>query len=187
MSEELQGHYVKAKNIYKNIIKQNPQDGETYKRMACMFRDQGKLNDAIDVLNEYLRINMSDVEAWRLLAQIFSNPEHFQSGKALFCFEEVLTCVPQNYLFNLKYADCLYSTNDADNMVLARKFYSKVLTNKPDCVRAAWGLLETCWKLQTMGKKYDDDKNEQLIDLCKDTLKEIYKKTSTLDIDKLKC
>ena len=72
-------------------------------------------------------------------------------------------------------------------MVLARKLYSKVLINNHDCVRAAWGLLETCRKIKTLGKKYEDDRNDQLIDLCKDTLKSVYKKTSTLDIDKLKC
>ena len=77
MMEEVKGNYTQAKNVYKTIIKQNPQDGETYKRMACMYRDQGKLNDCISVLNEFLRINMSDVEAWRLLSEIFSNPEHF--------------------------------------------------------------------------------------------------------------
>jgi hypothetical protein len=104
---------------------------------------------------------------------------------------------PTNYLYNMKYAELMYSMGGGDNLVLARKYYSKAvalisgLTHKPDGsrftnVRAIWGLLETCTRLEEMGRKYQDEINEELIEMCKEKLSKGYQKNTKFDIEDMK-
>lgn len=75
----------------------------------------------------------------------------------------------------MKIAECYYSIGGGDNLILARKYYSKALEQNESCVRAIWGLAETCWKLESTEKKFKNEINDDLIAVCKEKLSKIYK------------
>uniref|UniRef100_A0A7S3JF30 ER membrane protein complex subunit 2 n=1 Tax=Euplotes harpa TaxID=151035 RepID=A0A7S3JF30_9SPIT len=132
---------------------------------------------------------MADTKCWFELAQIYMSNMNY--SKAMFCFEEILVLKPSNYIYNLKYAEMLYSMGGGDNLVLARKYFSKAVSlstsvgySENDCksVRALWGLLETCKRLESLSRKYQDEVNEELIEMCKEKLADMYQGKSKLDI-----
>lgn len=173
-----------AQNLYREVLVQNPTDGWTYKRLACLLRDTHHEEQAIKYLNDYLAIAQHDHQAWQLMADIYMKTHNFQ--KAIYCWEEMLLANPNNFLYNLKIAECYYSIGGGDNLVLARKFFSKVIEQNDTCVRAIWGLVETCRKLESLEKKFKSDVNEDLIAMCKEKLAKIYKEHSKLDFKKIK-
>ena len=79
----------KAKEIYNELISINPSDFQTVKRLIALHRDQGKLTEAINMLNRYLETNQQDTEAWLELTDIYLSKQNFE--KAMFCYEEILT------------------------------------------------------------------------------------------------
>ena len=180
MLNEAQGLVKEAQNIYKEIIAASPQDAHAYKRLACLLRDNGAQNEAVETLNEYLGFAMTDSSAWIELAELYTKSCSYQ--KALYCWEEI--DLSSNFLYNLRYAECLYSCGGGENLLLARKYFSKTMMLNEKCVKAIWGLLETCRKLETVGRKYKDGKNKELMDICLKKLKGTYEGTS-IPIEKL--
>lgn len=136
-----------------------------------MYRDNDMLNEAITLLNQYLEVNSMDSDAWTELSDIYLTKQNYQ--KAQFCYDEILSNNPHNYMMNLKYAEILYSlgnSGDLDNLYLARKYFSHCLVlqdNTSDCnsMRALWGLLQTCKSISTHIKK-EDEKNSEIIKTC---------------------
>ena len=89
------------------------------------------------------------MEAWLELTDIYLAKLNYV--KAAFCYEEVLSMQPNNFIVNLKYAEMLYShggNDNLDNCYLARKYFSHALSLQNDnsnmLVRSLWGLLHTC-------------------------------------------
>lgn len=67
------------------------------------------------------------------LTEIYLARQNFE--KAQFCYEEILTMQPHNYLVNIKYAEILYSASNGENidtLYLARKYYSHALSLQSD-------------------------------------------------------
>jgi len=191
MFHEAKGDLEKAKNLYREIIKANPEDISAYRRLAAYLRDSDLLDESIQTLNKALEMDMSDTKIWFDLCQIYTS--HMNYKKAIYCFEEILVQKPSNYLYNLRYGELLYSIGGGDNFVLARKYFSKAVSlndkstgSLNNNVRAIWALLETCTKLETMGRKFKDEMNEELIEMCKEKLDKIYRKESKFDIEDLK-
>jgi ER membrane protein complex subunit 2 len=92
---------------------------------------------------------MNDPSVWALLAEIYLKTHNYQ--KAIFCWEEVLLSSPLNYQIYLRIAECYYTLGKGDNLILARKYFSRTLELKSDYPRAFWGLLITCKKLKEEG------------------------------------
>lgn len=148
----------------------------------ALERDRGKLNEAIGLLNKYLENNQQDTEAWIELTDIYLSRHNYE--KAQFCYEEILSMQPTNYLVNIKYAEILYSigtgNENLENLYNARKYYSHALTLQSEKAaetetRALWGLLQTCKAIEPLLKK-EDEKNTEIILTCKDRIREIYEK-----------
>lgn len=193
MFKEAQGLDDEATNIYSQVLKANNLEYGTYRRLAAFLRDSDLKDEAVQTINSLLKVNMADVQAWFELSEIYISQMNYQ--KAAFCFEEILVQKPSNYLYNLKYAELLYSMGGGDNLVLARKYFSKAITlnNNADdpsimsgnrSTRAIFGLLETCNRLESISKKYQDEVNQELIEMCKEKLEKLYA-TSKFDITKL--
>ena len=72
-----------------------------------MERDRDHHTEAITLLNKYLEVNMQDVEAWTELTDIYLAKSNY--AKAAFCYEEILSLQPNNFIVNLRYAEMLYS------------------------------------------------------------------------------
>lgn len=125
MFKEAKGDYQEAKNIYRELISTNPEDIAAYRRLAAFYRDSNLFNEAIEILNWGLKVNQADTNCWYELAEIYISCMNF--AKAAYCFEEILALKPMNYLYNLKYAELLYSSGGAENLQLARKYFSKAV------------------------------------------------------------
>ena len=98
-------------------------------------------------------MNQDDVEAWIELSDIYLSKQNFT--KALFCYEEIISNMPKNYLVNLRYAETLYSSfkssQDFDDLVLARKYFSHAaILKEGSCARALLGLVQCCNKIAAM-------------------------------------
>ena len=61
----------KAREIYNELISNNPNDSQSVKRLVTLDRDRGRLNEAIVLLNKYLEANQQDTEAWLELTDIY--------------------------------------------------------------------------------------------------------------------
>lgn len=194
MFKEAKGEIAEAKSIYRELLKTNPEDTTSYRRLAAFLRDSNLKDEAIATLNSALKMNMGDTQAWFELAEIYI--AHMNYSKAAYCFEEILIQKPTNYLYNLKYAELMYSIGGGENLILARKYFSKAISLSEDPLskeankehkntRAIWGLLETCARLEALGRKYQDEINEELTEMCKDKLSSLYKGTN-FDIEDLK-
>jgi tetratricopeptide (TPR) repeat protein len=188
MFHEAKGDDEKAKNLYRECIKANPEDTTAYRRLSAYLRDSDLLDEAIETLNKALKMDISDVQIWFELSELYI--AHMDYKKAAYWFEEIMIHKPSNYLYNIKYAEILYSIGGGDNFTLARKYYSKAIAlndkSSNNSVRAIWGLLETWKRLESLGRKYQDEVNEELVDMCKDKLGKIYSQVSKLDIEQLK-
>ncbi|CDW79983.1 isoform a [Stylonychia lemnae] len=188
--EALQDH-EKAKEIYQELILLNPNDTQSVKRLVALERDRNHLSDAITLLNKYLENNQQDMEAWLELTDMYLAKQNY--AKASFCYEEVLSLQPNNFIVNLRYAEMLYSQGGADNLdslYLARKYYSHALTMQDDksnmLSRALWGLLQTCKQLDILMKN-KEEKNTEIILTCQQKLKEIYSKSNNkIEINSMK-
>ena len=124
-------------------------------------------SSAISVLNKYVEVNQEDSEAWLELADIYLSKQNYQ--KALFCYEEILSNQPRNYLVNLRYAEALYSCQRNDrlgDLQNARKYFSHASILKQDskepCMRALFGLVRTCKSIAKIAKK-EDEKNQEIL------------------------
>jgi ER membrane protein complex subunit 2 len=175
MIREVSGNqFNETKSVYRELLKANPEDTQSYRRLAAFLKDENLKDEAIETINCGLKMDMTDAQGWLQLAELFITHMNYQ--KAAYCFEEVLIQKPNNFLYNTKYAELLYSMGGGDNLVLARKYFSKSvsLTSnvdfKPDGslftnVRAIWGLLETCTRLEDLSNRYKDEINEDLIEM----------------------
>jgi tetratricopeptide (TPR) repeat protein len=180
---EAEGKLVKAQNIYIDLIEQNPSDGQTIKRLVCLFRDTDMLASALNVLNKYVEVNQDDHEAWLELSDMYLSKGNY--SKALFCIEEILSANPRNYLLNLRYAEILYSSHRQDrigDLLTARKYFSHaaILKEGEPCVRALFGLVRTCKAIASIAKKGEnDDKNKDVLKTAQDQIRDIYKRKGT--------
>lgn len=191
MFKEAKGDYQEAKNIYRELITSNPEDIAAYRRLAAFYRDSNLFDEAIEILNWGLKVNQADTNCWFELAEIYTACMNFT--KAAYCFEEILVLKPLNYIYNLKYAEMLYSWGGGENLLLARKYFSKAVflndnskngTSESKSVRAIFGLLETWKRIEELGRKYQDETNEELVKMWKEKLQFLYKNTK-FDISKL--
>ena len=107
------------------------------RRNIAIHRGRGEFADAIEEMNEYLKIYSADSDAYCELADLYLQIQEYR--KAAFCYEELILSKPFHHLYHLKYAEILYTLGD---FLAARKYYAKSLELNPDNnMRALWGLL----------------------------------------------
>jgi ER membrane protein complex subunit 2 len=129
MFYEAQNNTFKAQELYLEILEGTPEDNFTMKRLISLYRNNDLPNDAISMINKYLEINQIDEDAWMELCDIYLSRQNFQ--KAQYCYEELIVINPQNYQYNIKYAEILYSQQQSQPSIgtleLARKYFSHAL------------------------------------------------------------
>lgn len=153
---EAHNNTFRAQEMYLEILEGTPEDQATMKRLISLYKNNDMVNDAIAMLNKYLEINQVDEEAWEELCDIYLSRQNFQ--KAQYCYEEILSINPINYQYNLRYAEILYSSAQAQQNSLSlletsRKYFAHCLllvdsqkerTVGVNVVRALWGLVKVC-------------------------------------------
>lgn len=118
---EQRGKFDRALGLYKTMLEINPADHIAMRRQVCIFKARGKPDIAIQLLNEYLKVFMSDTDAWLELAELYVSRQLYQY--AAFCYEELVLSFPENYHFYVQYAEALYTIGGTENYKLALKYY----------------------------------------------------------------
>eukprot|EP00878_Enallax_costatus_P036444 GHUV01040930.1.p1 GENE.GHUV01040930.1~~GHUV01040930.1.p1 ORF type:complete len:227 (+),score=87.09 GHUV01040930.1:496-1176(+) len=135
-----QGHQDRAKQLYEEIMKDQPHNDIIPKQLAALHRSTGQLSQAIDVLRTYLDHFMNDKEAWEELADCYVEASMYK--QAAFCLEEVLSMGVLAPLTLIRYADVLATIGGAAQLRTARAYYSKALqVSNGRSVRALYGLI----------------------------------------------
>mmetsp|Transcript_23592 Transcript_23592/g.54924 ORF Transcript_23592/g.54924 Transcript_23592/m.54924 type:complete len:286 (+) Transcript_23592:76-933(+) len=168
--ERLQGIYREsiedwneAKKIYNKLLEDQPEDVTTRKRLIAMYKQRGRMSEAVDAINSYLEIFCTDSEVWHELAEIYIEAGSMQ--RALFCFEELLLQNPRSMYHILTHAELLYSVNDLE---LSRKYFSLAAFLDSNSLRALWGLL-----MVSLALAEKDKTNERMQRLTESTLQKV--------------
>ncbi|KAH8874249.1 ER membrane protein complex subunit 2 [Schistosoma japonicum] len=130
---ESKGNFEDAQNVYSKLIKDDPTNTLARKRMVTILIAQQKIPEAINELREYLKIFMSDFEAWSKLADLYLSECDYKH--AAFCMEEMILSNPSNHL---------YYQRGTENLELARTYYTQACLLCPNNLRSLYGLLLTC-------------------------------------------
>mmetsp|Transcript_51964 Transcript_51964/g.96139 ORF Transcript_51964/g.96139 Transcript_51964/m.96139 type:complete len:288 (-) Transcript_51964:76-939(-) len=168
--ERLQGIYREsiedwneAKRIYNKMLEEQPEDVTTRKRLIAMYKQRGRMSEAVDAINSYLETFCTDAEVWHELAEIYI--EAGSLSRAVFCFEELLLQNPRSMYHILTHAELLYSVNDLE---LSRKYFSLAAFLDGGCLRALWGLL-----MVSLALAEKDKTNERMQRLTESTLQKV--------------
>jgi ER membrane protein complex subunit 2 len=86
-----------------SIFDESPADEFVLKRKVAIYRSNGMVPQAIKALNQYLKVYITDMEAFQELLDIYLTQQEYQN--AGFCAEELILIEPYNYLYHLQYAE----------------------------------------------------------------------------------
>jgi len=166
--QESMGDYAAAKTIYAKILTDKPEDTLTRKRIIAMFKQKGKVGEAIEAINSYLETFSTDPEVWHELAELYI--EAGALSRAVYCFEEMVLTNPRSMYHILTYAELLYSLNDYE---LSRKYFCLACYLDGACLRALWGLFAVNTALAEKDKT--NEKLVQMNTFCVERLIKQYK------------
>ena len=126
--QEAEGKYKDAAATYKSLEGKDELNGTAAKRRAAISKAQGKTEEAIRILSEYLQVFQSDREAWQELG--FLNLSICDYGAASYCFEEVILFEPGNPSHHLACGESKFTENSPRSLLDARKYFSQSLVLK---------------------------------------------------------
>lgn len=174
MRLEAMNKYNEAQECYDRLIKDDESNPIFRKRKIAVYKAQGRLQDAIRDLNEYLKLFMNDSEAWLELATLYIKDGEY--AKAAYCAEELILAHPRDHLYYQLYAEIKYSQGGRDNLELAKSYFAEAVKLNPDNVRALWGLFSAATQLaqKETGQKKKDLAN--VVSFSVDHLTRLYKK-----------
>ncbi|XP_076065869.1 ER membrane protein complex subunit 2-like [Oratosquilla oratoria] len=150
--------YDEANEVYDSIIRQDETHSTARKRKVAVLRAQGRITEAIKELTEYLKKFMSDGEAWQELCDLYIKEGDY--SKAAFCMEELILTNPHNHLYYTRYAEIKYTQGGAENMELARSYFSQAVKLNPSNPRALFGLFLSCSQVASSPKCSAQKKKE---------------------------
>ncbi|KAF9485705.1 protein prenylyltransferase [Pholiota conissans] len=107
---------------YDELLRINPSNAAIWKRRISVLRRLGKVEKAVEDLNEYLDTFYTDVEGWLELADIHSSCNQYTH--ALQALSHALLLTPQNPFTFLQFAETAYSSGD---IPLALKMFLVVI------------------------------------------------------------
>jgi len=145
MKMESEDNWDEALEILDGIIEEDEANSAARKRKIAIYKAQGDPSKTIQELNRYLRVFMSDQEAWMELCDLYVQEQEY--AKAAFCCEEVLLQNPHNHLYHQRQADIRYTWGGYDQLELAKHYYSQAVKLAPSNLRALYGVLLTCSQL----------------------------------------
>lgn len=138
MSSSL-GLKSKALAQFKQLHEENLLDQDTRKRKIALLRSTDNIKDYVNELNNYIDIYPLDKEAWLELADVYM--EYLNYEKALYCYEEVLILDPESLNNMMRIGELYYTIgNQPENLVMARKYFSFILSVDEKNYRASQNL-----------------------------------------------
>lgn len=160
MMFEALGEYDKAEEEYKNILELESTNMYARKRQIAILKAKGRIPDAIQRLNEFLKEFMTDYESWNELCDLYLAQHDYTS--AAFCVEELIMSNPHNHLYHQKYAEIRYTQGGNDNFELARSYFAQAVKLNPNNLRALYGLFLSASSLAASSGKGTKDKQTNL-------------------------
>ncbi|KER33685.1 hypothetical protein T265_00567 [Opisthorchis viverrini] len=139
---EKNGRFDDAHAVYTQLLNDDPTNTLARKRMIAILKAQRKNVEAIYELRQYLKIFMSDFEAWNELTDLYLVEGDFKH--AAFCMEELILSNPHNHLYCQRYAEIKYTEGGSENLELARAYFSRSCQLNPNNLRSLYGLLLAC-------------------------------------------
>ncbi|PPQ95542.1 hypothetical protein CVT26_008567 [Gymnopilus dilepis] len=162
-------------NYYDELLRASPSNAAIWKRRISVLRRVGKIDKAVEELNEYLDTFYTDLEGWLELADVHSSCNQYQF--ALQALSHALLLSPQNPFTFLQFAETAYTAGDVP---LALKMFLVVIDMNDGededtiplgiSVRAWWGtklctrLLVSSSSTHTSSSNTSVPKNIKLID-----------------------
>jgi tetratricopeptide (TPR) repeat protein len=128
------------------------------------------LKKYVEMWNEYLKVYMDDVDGWWELSDIYI--QTLNLPKAIYCLEEVLLHLPNNYEIYTKIGDTLVSLNNSDSAKVAVKYYSQSNLIKPN-LRSFWGMVYALNIIYKANKDLDQEA-KTLLKISKLNLENFY-------------
>jgi len=145
MRFEMDEKWDDAVEILDSIIEADEANSSARKRKIAILKAQGDTSRAVQELVKYLRVFMSDQEAWLELSEMYSLEQEY--SKAAFCMEELLLHNPHNHLYHQRHAEIRYTWGGFEQLELAKHYYSQAIKLAPSNMRALYGLLLTTSQL----------------------------------------
>ncbi|XP_023323344.1 ER membrane protein complex subunit 2 [Eurytemora carolleeae] len=145
MQHEMREEWTEALEILNTIIEGDESNSSARKRKVAIYRAQGDNSKAITELTKYLKIFMSDQEAWQELMDLYISEQDYH--KASFCCEELLLHNPHNHLYHTRNGDIRYTIGGFEQLEIAKQFYSQAVKMAPSSMRALYGLILTSGQL----------------------------------------
>ncbi|XP_045180975.2 ER membrane protein complex subunit 2-like [Mercenaria mercenaria] len=190
---EALGRYEKATEQYEKILEEDSTNMFARKRQIAILKEKNDVLGAIESLNKYLEMFMTDFDAWMELCDLYLLFQDY--NKAAFCMEELIMSNPHNHLYHQKFAEIKYTQGGSENLETARSYFAQACKLNPNNMRAQFGLLLTASNLATGHSKNQKEKNsnskyavwaaEQIIDKYQTTqTEEQLKDTKVLDLIK---
>jgi len=142
---EMREDWDAALEILDSILEEDEANSSARKRKIAIWKAQGETDRAVQELVKYLRVFMSDQEAWLELSELYTLDQEY--SKAAFCLEELLLHNPHNHLYHQRHAEIRYTMAGYDNLELAKHYYSQAIKLAPSNMRALYGLLLTASQL----------------------------------------
>ena len=170
MQHEMREEWSEALEILETILDVDQANSSARKRKIAIFRAQGDNGKAIHELTRYLKVFMSDQEAWMELSELYILEQDY--NKAAFCMEELLLHNPHNHLYHLRNGDIRYTMGGYDQLEVAKQFYSQAVRLAPSNIRALYGLLLTSGQLAA-NVKYGQPKKKEYAEVAAWTSKQI--------------
>ena len=162
-----------AFTTYKKLISFNQEDRVSIKKFLAFIKPiyADNLKKYVELWNEYLKVYMDDFDAWYELSDVYLQNSNY--NKAIYCLEEVLLHLPNNYEVYTKIGDILSTMNNSESAVNAIKYYSQSILIKPT-PRAFWGLVYAINVIYKANKNLDE-KTKNLLKISKANLMNFYK------------
>lgn len=144
--EEAKGCLKPAMDIYIKTINEHPMATMAYKRQVAVLKSELKYPEAISMINYYLSMFPTDVDAWAELCSLTLLLGRY--SHALFAANELIVNDPGNYAYHILTADIYMTVGGHENLLQARKFYSSsLIERKHGNLRALYGLWLANFKL----------------------------------------
>eukprot|EP00128_Syssomonas_multiformis_P007207 Colp12_sorted_trinity150504_noHs@11287 len=167
--------WEEAEEVYQKLIEADPTNAIARKRKIAIVKAQGKVSEAIEMLNKYVQEFMADYEAWMELADLYISQQQF--AFAAHCFEELIGSSPNNYIYHEKYAEVLYTQGTTEHVTLARKHFAQAVKLNPISVRALYGLFMAS-NATSGGAKSKGKGGAELADFAAQKLLAIYEESA---------
>eukprot|EP00911_Craspedida_sp_UC1_P002919 UC1_evm1s2133 len=135
---EAEGKFGEAQKLYNDVLEADETNMTAQQRIVALLVQQRKLKQAVDKLNEYLKMYGTDQQAWQQLLELYLKQGMVE--QAAFCAEELVLMAPLNHVYNRTYAEVLYTLGDDENVRTARRYFAQALKLCPGNARALCGL-----------------------------------------------